>query len=92
MAVIALPGNGPLATPEGSPPVPDVIETLERILAEAREGRVRAIGLAIVRCNAETATCFACDPDEAVSHYMTAATAYLHTRYVAHKLNLGDER
>ncbi len=88
--IVSLPGKGPVASPEGLPPVPDVIEALETALLEAREGRIRAIGLAIVRCGGVTATRYACDPDECVAHYLTAATAYLQGRYVAHKLGIGE--
>lgn len=71
-------------------PVQDVIDALEVALQEARDGRIRAIGLAIVKCDQETSTRFACDPDEAISHSLTAATAYLHGRHIAHKLGLHE--
>lgn len=90
MTVVSLPGHGPLATPSGFEPVPSIIEALERALEQARRGEIRGIGLAIVRCNAVTGTAYAADPDEAVSHYLTAATAYLHQRYVLHKLDTSE--
>lgn len=89
-AVVCFPGSGPLVSPEGLAPVPDVIEVLERALERARKGEIRAIGLAIVNCNANTSTAYAADPDAAVSHYLSAATAYLHGRYIAHKLETSE--
>jgi hypothetical protein len=90
MTVVSLPGMGPLVSSEGLPPVQCIIDAIEELLQEAREGRIRAIGFAIVRCNGVTGTRYEADPDECIAHQLTAATAYLHGRYVAHKLGISE--
>ncbi len=89
--VVSMPGCGPLKPTASLGPVPNVVEKLEGLLAEAKHGEVRAIGFAIVRTGNEVGTSFAIDPDEAVSHLLVAATAYLHAYYVAHKMTQSEK-
>ncbi len=89
--ILAMPGCGPLEPTAALGPVDGVVEKLEELLAEAKRGEVRAIGFAVVRTGNVAGTGFAIDPDEGASHILTAATAYLHARYVAHKLAQSED-
>lgn len=89
--VVSMPGCGPLTPRDGMPPVANVVEMLEKALQEARSGDIRAAGLALVRTNGVTATAYAYDHNEATSHFLVAATAYLHHRYISEKMESSEE-
>lgn len=88
MTVVSLPGLGPVGSLAGSPAVSAVVDALERALAEARAGNIRAVGLALVKTNGDISTEFA--SSDGNSHFLTAAIAYLHQRHINLKLGMSE--
>jgi hypothetical protein len=66
-------------------PSPEVIAVLEKHLEEAKAGRIRAVGIAVVNADDTTGTEWVFDPEEVVCHQLMAAMTYLQNRYACHR-------
>lgn len=62
-------------------PVPDVVETLERLLAEAKAGHIRGIAYAVATTLAGEGTGTGWDMAGGQKHVMAAAVMMLHHRF-----------
>jgi hypothetical protein len=66
--------------PHGLLPVADIVEKLERLLAQAKRGDIRALGIVAVRAGCTVSTQFSLGPD-ANNHELMAGITYLQHRY-----------
>lgn len=77
-----LPGKGPVEPPAEIGPVTEVVELFERLLEEAKEGKIRAVGCALVRDRGVVATAYSFGADEGTCNHMAAAISYLQFRFM----------
>jgi hypothetical protein len=82
MTVVLLPGKGPIEPAAEIGPAAEVVELLERLLGEAKEGKIRAIATGIVREKGVVANAYAYGKDEGTCNHMVAAIAYLQWRFM----------
>lgn len=90
MATVVSLTGAPVEAHDGNVVSAEVVEKLEELLADAKRGDIRAIGVAIVRPGYNTSTMYAVDPAEPCSHELMAAISYLQHRYAAHKVESAE--
>lgn len=77
--IVALPGVTVSDAPADAKPQRDVIDRLERLLAQARSGELQAVAVAAVTCRGAVRHCWA--DSEATFTQLMGAVTFLQVRY-----------
>ena len=86
----ALPGHGPVADRIGKAPAENIVERLERLLAEARAGEIRAFAYAYVDQRNAVFDSWVTAPDEPTGHQLIAGVIYLQHEITVEKLSVAN--